>query len=246
MDPVSLLSTSTDDGRVLLAAAQSGWDRPVPHCPEWNAEDLVRHTGGIFEWMAAVVAARERVSRRTVVPSPDDQADLSGWYLDALDRAVDVLGSAEPDSQTWTFSSIGDQRVAWWCRRLAVEIAIHRHDAELAAAVDGGPSPAPIDGDVAVAGVEEFMIEFLPGLLSGEGISGLNGTLHLHATDGPLEWWVDLGDAGAARPEHGKADTAVRATRSNLLLWLTNRVPSDSLEVIGKLEITERWEQLRR
>ena len=30
----------------------------------------------------------------------------------------------------------------------------------------GGPSPDPLDGDVAAAGIEEFMIEFLPGLLA--------------------------------------------------------------------------------
>ena len=47
---------------------------------------------------------------------------------------------------------------------------------------------------VAAAGIEEFVIEFLPGLLSQDGIEALGGTLHLHATDGATEWWIDLDD----------------------------------------------------
>jgi len=246
MEPASLLTTASDDGRALLAAAKGGWDRPVPHCPAWDGAGLVRHTGGIFEWMAAVVGSRERVSRRALDPPPEDLAALSSWYLAALDRVVDVLGSAGPGSETWTFSTTGDRRVGWWWRRLAVEVAIHCYDAEDAAFLATDPSPSPIDGVVAAAGVEEFVVEFLPGLLDGEGVKGLGGTLHLHATDGPLEWWIDLDNAGAARPEHAKADTAVRATRSDLLLWLTNRAPLDSLDVIGNLGIAERWRQLQR
>jgi uncharacterized protein (TIGR03083 family) len=124
--------------------------------------------GGILMWMAAVVTSRERVSRRTLDPAPEDPAELTRWYLANLDRTLDVLGSADPDSGTWTFSSTGDRRVAWWNRRLAVEVAIHRWDAEHAVTADGGPPPNPLDGDVAAAGIEEFIIEFLPGLLSQE------------------------------------------------------------------------------
>ncbi len=246
MDPESLLSTSHDDGRRLLAVAATGWDRAVPYCPAWDAEALVRHTGGIFEWMTAVVRSGERISRSTLDPPPAGRAELSAWYLAALARVVDVLGSSEPGAETWTFSPTGDRRVQWWCRRLAVEVGIHRHDAEHAASLDGGPGPAPLDGDVAAAGIEEFVVEFLAGLLGGDGVEGLDGTLHLHATDDPLEWWIDLRDPAAAQPEHRKADTAVRATRSDLLLWLTNRGPLAPLDVYGDPDVVRRWSQLRR
>jgi hypothetical protein len=72
----ALLDKSAADARALLAAAQTGWERPVPHCPEWNAAGLTRHTGEILEWMAAVVTSRERVSRRALDPAPKDAADL--------------------------------------------------------------------------------------------------------------------------------------------------------------------------
>jgi uncharacterized protein (TIGR03083 family) len=240
MEPDPFLSVADIDARELLAAAETDWTRPVPHCPDWDAAGLVRHTGAIFEWMAAVVSSGERVSRRTLDPAPDNLTDVPSWYLAALDRAIEVLGSADPASETWTFSTTGDRRAAWWRRRLAVEVAIHRWDIEYA-----GAAQRPLDGGVAAAGIEEFVVEFLPGLVAEEGIEGLDGTLHLHATDGPVEWWLDL-DAGRALPEHAKADSAVRGTRSDLLLWLTNRGPLGSLDVIGNREILDRWPQLRR
>jgi uncharacterized protein (TIGR03083 family) len=218
----------------------------VPHCPEWDVAELVRHMGNILMWMAAVVTSRERVSRRTLEPGPEDPAELPRWYLAILDRTLDVLGSADPDSETWTFSSTGDRRVAWWNRRLAVEVAIHRWDAQHAVAADGGPPPNPLGGEVAAAGIKEFVIEFLPGLLAQEATGELSGTLHLHATDGPAEWWIDLDAAGKAVPGHGKADTAIRGTRSDLLLWLTNRSSLGSLEVFGRQELLDSWKRLRR
>ena len=110
----------------------------------------------------------------------------------------------------------------------------------------GGAGPDPLNGDVATAGIEEFVVEFLPGLLTQEGVEGLGGTLHLHATDRPAEWWIDLDTPGSAIPEQATADIAVRGTRSDLLLWLTNRGPLDTIEVSGNREILDHWHQLRR
>ena len=246
MEPTELLQAADRDGHRLLVVAAANWQRPVPHCPTWDAAELVRHTGGILSWMSAVVESNQRVSHRALDPAPENPVDLAGWYLAALGRTLDVLGSAHPDSETWTFSSTGDNRVRWWCRRLAVEVTIHRFDIEHAAAGEDRPPPTPVDGDVAAAGIEEFVIEFLPGLLTQVGIDTLSGTLHLHATDGPTEWWIDLDQDGLARREHAKADTALRGTRSDLLLWLTNRQPTETLNVLGERAVLERWGQLRR
>lgn len=246
MPELDLLTTTAADGRDLLAAAESDWSRPVPHCPEWDAADLVGHVGAILAWMARIVTTGERVSRRDRETPPADHGELAGWYSAHLDRTLDILASTDPETKTWTFSSRGDSRVGWWRRRLPVELAIHRWDAQHATGIDSGPQP--LDGDVAAAGIEEFLTEFLPGLLAADTVNGLNGTLHLHATDGESEWSIDLdGLADAiAVPGHAKADTAVRGTRSDLLLWLTNRTPSHSLEVLGRPEVAERWTQLRR
>jgi uncharacterized protein (TIGR03083 family) len=241
-----LLSIAEVDARALLVAAETDWRRRVPHCPEWDAAGLVRHTGGIFMWMAAIVISGERVSRRALDPAPEDLGDLVAWYTGNLDRTIAALRDADPDTLTWTFSSTGDRRVAWWCRRLAVEVAIHRWDAQHALAAENSQGPAPLDGDVARAGIEEFVVEFLPGLVAQEGVEGLAGTFHLRATDEPEEWWIDLDADGSMLPRHTTADTAISATRSDLLLWLTNRGPLDTVEVSGNRQVLDHWHQLRR
>jgi hypothetical protein len=111
---------------------------------------------------------------------------------------------------------------------------------------DGGSGPDPLDGEVATAGIEEHVVEFLPGLLAQEAVKGLAGTLHLHATDRPGDWWIDLDAQGAAISGQENADTAVRGTRSDLLLWLTNRGPLNTIAVSGNRQVDERWGQLRR
>jgi len=68
--------TSAQLTPALLAAAQTGWRRPVPHCPEWNAAGLIRHTGEILVWMAAVVTSGERVCRRALDPAPEDARSI--------------------------------------------------------------------------------------------------------------------------------------------------------------------------
>ena len=217
----------------------------MPHCPAWDAAGLVRHTGGIFLWIATIISSGESVSRRSLDPAPEDPAGLAAWYVAALDRVLGALGAATPGALTWTFSSTGDRRVAWWCRRLAVEVAIHRWDVQHAMAV-GGLGPDPLDGEVAGAGIEEFVVEFLPGLLTQDGVEGLGGTLHLFATDRPAEWWIDLDTGGSTVPGREDADTAVRGTRSDLLLWLTNRGPLDTIEVSGNPLVPGHWHQLSR
>jgi uncharacterized protein (TIGR03083 family) len=249
VEPTELLHSADKDARALLVAAETRWDRPVPHCPDWDAAGLVRHMGGLFPWMAAIVTTGERVSRRSLEPGPPENADgLPAWYLAGLSRAIEVLGSADPEAPAWTFSRVGDQRVGWWCRRLAVEVAVHRWDAEHAVADEdqGGAAPQSIDGDVAAVGVEEFVTEFLPGLLAQEDLDGFTGILHLAALDGPAEWLINLDDDGAATEAGAGAEagTTIRGTRSDLLLWLNNRGPLESLEVAGDQKILDRWGQL--
>jgi uncharacterized protein (TIGR03083 family) len=245
---LGLLTVTAADGRDLLTAAQADWSRPVPDCPGWTAADLVGHMGAILGWMAKIVTTGEAVPRRERETPPADRDALAAWYTAHLDRTLSILIAAAADSAAWTFSSRGDHRVGWWRRRLAVELAIHRWDAQHAAGPDPESLPPALDGTVAAAGIEEFLTEFLPGLLAQPGVKDLTGSVHLHATDGGSEWWVSLDDKerAVAVPGHRKADTAIRATRSDLLLWLTNRRPPAVLEISGRPEVPVRWAQLRR
>lgn len=245
---VDLVAVTATDGDALLAAAKADWSRPIVHCPGWDAAALVAHVGGVLSWMARIVLTGEPVDRRDRETPPAPEAELADWYSRHLDRTIDVLTTASPDVSTWTFSSRGDRRVAWWRRRLAVELAIHRWDIQHAAHLSGGDPPVAVDSLVSAVGIEEFVTEFLPGLLAQPEADGVRGTLHLHAVNGPSEWWIDLDGRGRAVPvaEHRTADTAVHGIESDLLLWLTNRAPTPSINIVGEQGIVDDWARLRR
>jgi hypothetical protein len=81
---------------------------------------------------------------------------------------MDVLTATPADSPAWTFSTRGERRARRWQRRLAVELAIYRWDAR----------------HVAAARIEDFLNEFLPGLLAQPEVGGLTGTCtHTPPTD---------------------------------------------------------------
>lgn len=59
----------------------------------------------------------------------------------------------------------------------------------------------------------------------------LLGSVHLHATDATGEWLVHTD--GRVERAHAKGDVALRGTASDLLLALYQRVPLETVEVIG-------------
>ena len=148
----------------------------------------------------------------------------------------------------WTFGGSGDHRVGWWVRRQATETATHRWDAEHAVAPG---SAGPIDTDVAIAGIAEYLEDFLAGALERSSAGPLHGTLHLHATDPGVddgEWVIDLGaQPVSVERGHVKADTAIRGPASDLMLWLWNRLAGGGarLEVFGSPQPVVVWPQLR-
>jgi uncharacterized protein (TIGR03083 family) len=250
--PDFLLASAADDGRDLLATATSDWDRRIPDCPAWNAADLVGHMGSILAWMATIITTGRAVARTDREPPPAGRSTLSAWYEGHLARTLAIMRQADPSAPAWTFSSRGDHRVGWWHRRLAVEIAIHRWDILYATAASTEVPPESIDGLVAAAGIGEFLTEFLPGLLENADPrvrEGLRGTLHLDPADqhgGPGPWRFDLDARTLTTADHSPADTAIRGSCSDLLLWLTNRHPSPGPEIFGRADVARAWLQLQR
>jgi hypothetical protein len=120
---------------------------------------------------------------------------------------------------------------------MAQETSMHRWDAEAAA----GDSH-PIDADLAVDGVDEFLDGFLPRSLRRRPDADLGGSLHLHCTDRPGEWLVRIATGTVdVRRVHDKGDAALRGTASDLLLWLWARAGVDRLEAFGDPGVVDRW-----
>jgi uncharacterized protein (TIGR03083 family) len=222
----------------VAAAMAVDSDARVPSCPDWSADDLLRHVGIVQRWAAGQVEERrtERVWTDDV-ETPVDRDALLEWSREGSAELVAVLRATPPDTAMWTFPGMGEAR--FWSRRQAHEIALHRVDMQLASG-----SVDPIEAELACDGIDEFLFVILPFRLRDRMV-GDGETFHFHRTDGDGEWLVRLTPAG---PEieraHAKGDLAVRGGASDLLLVLRNRAGLDAVEVFGDAALLDRWHAL--
>jgi uncharacterized protein (TIGR03083 family) len=236
MDRATHLASIRRDGASLLSAARGHLTLDVPTCPGWSLERLVGHVGRVYRWTAAWVATGS--GERQLEQPPAGEAVL-GWTHDALELLVDVLGAADPDAVVATWS--GEQPAAFWPRRMAIETAVHRWDAQHAAG-----DPAPVDAALAVDAIDEMLAVIAPWRGTAE-LGHTGQTLHIHATDTPGEWFIRLAAEGLeVERTHAKGDVAVRGPASDLLLVLYNRLGTDTVDVFGDAGLLERWRTVVR
>ena len=231
------------EGHRLADAARRSPAAAIPSCPGWDMTTLLNHLGRVHAWAAAAVG--DRAAEPIPFPKRPDAVTVE-WFDEGVDRLAGVLeeAAATPDAPVWNFMGVSPADAAFWIRRQAVETALHRWDAQLAAG-----TPEPIGPAVAVAGIEEALTVHLPravAALEGDGERGAEGggTVHFHTTDSSEgEWIVDLGGGRLdVRRGHGKGDVAARGSASDLLLFLWGRLDPERLEVFGDGPALERWQ----
>lgn len=239
MDRASYLASLRADTTVLLDTAGSALDRAIPTCPEWTGERLVRHIGRSFRWTAGWITTG---AAPDVERPPDGEAVVEwarGGYAELL-AALDGQPADDVTVETW----IGPRPAIFWPRRMAIEAAIHRYDAQTALG-----APDPVGSELAVDAIDEMFTVVLPMVGTG-ALGGAGETIHLHATDPDLdrfgggEWLLTLsGNVPTVERVHAKGDVAVRGPVSDLLLLLWNRVGVDDLTVFGDAELLARWRE---
>jgi uncharacterized protein (TIGR03083 family) len=203
---------------------------------------LLTHLGRIYRWVGTIVATKAAEYVKVDPPALDGFAATLAWFEEELAQVLATLAGADPDEAVWNWFDRGPAPARFWVRRMAHETAMHRWDAEL-----GAGDPHPIAADLAVDGVDEF-VSFADRWLARTPVAGLDGSLHLHATDTDGEWFLQLSPGNVAcRREHAKADAALRGPASDLLLWMLNRVPADAptLQVFGDRGLINSWGQLK-
>jgi uncharacterized protein (TIGR03083 family) len=231
MEPQEYIAALRHEGAVLAVAAQGRLGAPVPSCPEWDVAELVWHVGNVHRFWREITAHRLQDPEGLESPPRPSDDELLDWFSDGVEQAAAVLEEVDPATPVWTWASQHD--VAFIQRRVAQETAVHRVDAQLAA----GP-PEPIEAELAVDGIDEFLTFYLPVRAGGEG----GESVHLHATDAPGEWVVAVRDGTVSvKREHGKADAAVRGPTSDLLLLLWRRVSPEDVEVLGDGDALRRF-----
>src|SRR5215467_14529646 len=126
------------EGELLAAAAQrAGLATAVPSCPGWAVRDLLKHTGYVHRWATGFVAEAltrpSGASEEEILAQGPADAELPGWFREGHAALVRALGAAAPGLNCWAFLP-APSPLAFWARRQAHETAIHRVDAEQAAA----------------------------------------------------------------------------------------------------------------
>lgn len=230
MEPTDLLLTvPVQTAAAAAAGASVGLDAPIPSCPGWDARSLLGHLGAVHRWATQMIDAG---SMEFVRPPADKPADdeMAVWLERGADDLVAVGRAKGPDAPVWNWAGVA-QNAAFWFRRMAHETAVHCWDVRAA-----GGDPAPIPGALAADGIDELLSVILP----HRKLEGLSGTLHVHCTDVPGEWTVDLATF-VTRPGHAKADAAIRGPASDLLLRLLNRAGGG--ETFGEAGILLQWSE---
>jgi len=234
--------------RFAETAADTSLDAPVPSCPDWRLRDLVRHLGRVHRWATAHVAEGRRepldeAGQQAVWgPDPADAA-LVDWFRDGHTRLVEALDKAPADLECWNFLP-APSPLAFWARRQAHEMAVHRVDAELAA----GREPAATDPAFAVDGIAELLTGFLAhprNPLRSESPR----TLLVRAADRPESWLVTIGQDPVAVADGSAgagADCTVTGPAHDLYLLLWNRLPLERVTAAGDVSLFDLWRSSAR
>lgn len=230
----------TDRLRTLLLEADP--TTPVPTCPGWDVEALLRHVGTNLLTLGAAVRSGDAP---TDAEPPDDLLDA--WLAGAAEGCARALRDAGPDVPVELFGLT--QPTSAWARRATHDVLIHLADA---AGAVGEPYTA--DPELAADAIDE-LLEIAPAIgltvrlaeVHGpDGVTG--GTIHLHATDTPAEldaeWLIELRDEGLVwHRSHAKADVALRGPLADVLRVFYRRLPADSdeVEVLGDASLLDFW-----
>ena len=126
-------------------------DIRVPTCPEWTVADLADHVGGFTGFWSHVLCEGTGRPKPEFTERPAN-GDLGAWYAQLGASLVAELKATAAEQQVWTWVP-GQNNASFVARRCAHELAIHRFDAQAARA-----ATAPIDGALAVDGIEEVFV----------------------------------------------------------------------------------------
>lgn len=224
------------DGPALQdAVVQSDPGAAVPSCPDWTVADLVQHLTTELHWVRETTArgVTDRPGEPLVTPRPEWDAALDGLRRE-LTGTIETLEALDADFPAWNWAPQA-KKAAFWQRRTAHEISVHRWDAESAAG-----RAIPIETKLAADGVGEVLDTWLPAGRR-KGPTDLHGVVHLAASDAGYEWFVRLRGAGVALLDTGTildsddhhARAQATGTASDLLLMLMGRLPAERLVVSG-------------
>jgi uncharacterized protein (TIGR03083 family) len=233
-----LKSIETDRRALAVIAADSDLDLSIPGCPDWTLKELLAHVSGASRWMSKCVSEGLAAQQRILPPAPDGRDELLDWFHQSIDELLTVLSGTPPDELVWTPIS-GSLGSVWWRRKAALEVAIHRTDAEQAL----GTNPGSIDPQLALDGIDEYAEEFLPLMLHAVAEPPPVTAVLLSPNDIDDSRTLPLIPAGDDT-DPGDPHVEITAAAYQLLLWMWNRLPAGTLSVRGDDTVVTWWKAL--
>ena len=214
------------DTERLARLGEQGLDTPVPCCPGWTVDDVVRHTAQVYAHKVRVMA--DNAFPKDWPPADHATREPVEFLRDAKDELFTEFSQHAVEEQTTTFSE--DTTIAFWIRRMALEVAVHRYDAELA---HGDTTEIP--DDEAVDGIDEMLRVMLGGPWWDEMVDTAHPVDAVVAVEaGGRRWVCDVreksvtistGDAEAAGTVSGEPQA--------VFLWLWGRVGDGAVTHTG-------------
>lgn len=251
-----------NSARIADVLAPISHTTPVPTCPEWTAGDLLHHlAAGQHYWSRML---EEGVTTQAEADAVDACVAADSDAVEQVRSATRAVCSAlrrrSPEAQVWTWSTRPDDHtVGFVARRLAHEAHVHRIDAELTAAPDGG-ARTPVDPLLAADGVDEALRVFAAATPPEADVEVEDGrVIRVVASDVGLTWLVTMTRVGVVedgRPrarqgiyvaDHDPADGTVRpaailtASAEDLMCRFWGRPTSGEPQRAGDLRLLEEF-----
>ncbi len=227
----------------LLALAASGpGQAPVPSCPGWTVDDVVRHTGGVHRWACQHIV--EPPPEILSVEDPRDTAagrtgdELISWFREGAGLLAAALDAAPDDLPGPVFLPGAGPAREFWARRQAHETSVHRVDVEVAASLP----VSQLDPAMSADGVDELLTGFASRRRTNR--AGARGRIAFATTDTGHRWLLTLtddGPRGAACAEPGDVTVTAPATDLYLYLWHRETAASVLPVIEGDAALLETW-----
>jgi uncharacterized protein (TIGR03083 family) len=176
---------ATEAGSLRTAAASLDPDIPVPTCPGWTVQQLVQHVGRVFAMVIRVLQTADPQSPPgRVEPAPGETFAIFDHQLASM---LELLAVTDPATPVWHFTPTAPKTAAFWSRRMAHEVTVHRIDMQTAAGTN-----SVVDPDFAADGIDEVLTRLIQRPTDAWAVGTHAGTVLYHAADAGRAWTVRL------------------------------------------------------
>jgi len=231
LNPERYLELIDADTERLIALGERGLTEKIPCCPGWDVAEVVWHTAGVYEHKVRVMA--DNAWPEPWPPADFDERAEIAFLREAKDDLFAELSRHDASEITTTFGA--DSTIGFWIRRMALEVAVHRYDAELAHG-----DTTPINRELSLDGIDEVLRVMLAGPWWAADVQTEHPVEALVAVEaGGARWLCDIQRTAVTVTDDTSASAAatVAGEPEQVFLWLWGRAGDDAVTLDGAPEV---------